>query len=274
MKTVELAGSGLSASRLGFGLSGLHHLVRSRKRQHLLSYAFDRGINYFDASPYYGHGLAERELGAFASSRREQVVIATKVGIQANPWLHQFPALMYSRLAVNAALRRVTRRTSFVVERTFDYRGASTVASLDRSLRALRTDYVDILYLHEPTLQRLTEPDRLFDTLLGLQSQGKVRHFGLAGNAQHCLAIKRRYPVQGCLVQLDAAPGRADLELFSAQFVPFQSSYGHFRDKNEPVAELLAAAVQTNREGVILFSTRRTSHIDEMIRLLSTLDPV
>jgi aryl-alcohol dehydrogenase-like predicted oxidoreductase len=273
MRTVELAGSGLSASRLGFGLSGLHHLVRSRNRQILLSSAFDAGITYFDTSPYYGHGLAERELGVFASGRRQSIVIATKFGIPANPWLTQFPLLMYSRLAADAALRRLTKRQTFAVKRNYDYRGTSAVASLNRSLRALRTDHVDILYLHDPTLERMTEPDRLFDTLQGLKSQGKVRFFGLAGSARDCLAIIHRYPAQHWLVQLDAAPGPVELELFSAQSVPFQSSYGHFRDKKEPIAGLLATSVRANRDGVILFSTRRPAHINAMVRLLSTLEP-
>jgi aryl-alcohol dehydrogenase-like predicted oxidoreductase len=274
MRIVELAGSSLSASRLGFGLSGLHHLVRSRNRQNLLSSAFDSGITYFDTSPYYGHGLAERELGMFASVRRHRVVIATKFGIAANPWLSQFPLLMYSRLASNAALRRLTKRHTFAVERNYDYRGTSAVASLNRSLRALRTDHVDILYLHDPTLDRLTEPDRLFDTLQGLRSQGKVRYFGLAGSARECLAIMRRYPIQDRLVQLDAAPGAGELELFSAQSIPFQSSYGHFRDKKEPIADLLATSVRANRNGVILFSTRRQAHISAMVQILSTLEPL
>jgi aryl-alcohol dehydrogenase-like predicted oxidoreductase len=274
MRTVELAGSGLSASRLGFGLSGLHHLVRSRNRQSLLSSAFDSGITYFDTSPYYGHGLAERELGMFASGRRQRVVIATKFGIPANPALGQFPLLMYSRLAANAAIRRLTKRKSFVVERNYDYRATSAAASLHNSLRALRTDHVDILYLHDPTLDRLTEPDRLFDTLHGLKSQGKVRYLGLAGSARDCLAIMRRYPSQDWLVQLDAAPGTGELGLFNAQSIPFQSSYGHFRDKREPIAHLLATSVRANRDGVILFSTRRPAHIGAMVQLLSTLEPV
>jgi aryl-alcohol dehydrogenase-like predicted oxidoreductase len=273
MRTVALAGSGLSASRLGFGLSGLHHLVRSRNRQNLLATAFDAGITYFDTSPYYGHGLAERELGAFANVRRDRIVIATKFGIPADPWLGQFPLLMYSRLGAGMALRRLTRRQSFGVKRNYDYRGTSAVKSLDRSLRALRTDHVDILYLHDPTLERMTEPDRLFDTLQALKSQGKVRFLGLAGSARDCLAIMRRYPAQHWLVQLDAAPGPVELELFSKQSLPFQSSYGHFRDKKEPIASLLAASVQANRDGVILFSTRRPAHISAMIRLLSTLEP-
>lgn len=274
MRTVELAGSSLCASRLGFGLSSLHHLLRSRNRQSLLSSAFDCGITYFDTSPYYGHGLAERELGKFASSRRQQVVIATKFGIAANPWLSQFPLLMYSRLVGNAALRRLTKRKTFAVERTYDYQGPSAVASLNRSLRALRTDHVDILYLHDPTLDRLYEPERLFDTLQALKSQGKVRYFGLAGSARDCLAIKRRYPLQDWLVQLDAAPGAGGLELFSTQSIPFQSSYGHFRDKKEPIANLLAASIRANRDGVILFSTRRPAHISAMVQLLSPLEPV
>src|ERR1700760_4905478 len=217
MRTVELAGPELSASRLGFGLSGLHHVFGSRNRQSLLSSALEGGINYFDTSPYYGHGLAERELGVFAASRRQQIVIATKVGIQADPWLNRFPTLMYSRLAVNAALRRITKRNEFAVRRTYDFRGTSTVSSIDRSLRALRTDHVDILYLHEPTLDRLTEPERLFDTLHALQSKGKVRYFGLAGSARNCRAILQRYPAQNCLLKLDAAPGDADMKSFGTQ---------------------------------------------------------
>jgi hypothetical protein len=181
---------------------------------------------------------------------------------------------MYSRLATNAALRRLTKRRHFAVAKNYDYRATSAVASLNRSLRALRTDHVDILYLHDPTLDRLTQPDRLFDTLQGLKSQGKVRYLGLAGSARDCLAIMRRYPVQDWLVQLDAAPGDGGLGLFSAQSIAFQSSYGHFRDRKDPIANLLATSVKANRNGVILFSTRRPAHIDSMVQLLSTLEPL
>src|ERR1700753_880826 len=113
MRTVELPGPRFCASRLGFGLSGLHHVFGSRSRQNLLSSALHSGINYFDTSPYYGHGMAERELGLFAGPRREQIVIATKAGIPANPWLNRSPMLMYSQLAANAALRRATGRGNF-----------------------------------------------------------------------------------------------------------------------------------------------------------------
>ena len=261
----------MSASRLGFGLSGLHHLLRSNDRQNLLSCALDRGITYFDTAPYYGHGLAERELGRFASGRRERVVIATKAGIEPDPLLRRFPALMYPRLAANLALRRLTGQKKFATARQLDYRGATTAASVERSLRALRSDYVDILYLHDPALDLLTEPDSLFETLQRLRASGKVRHFGLAGNACACLAILHRFPIAGCFLQLDAA--RDDLSLFSAQSIRIQGSYGHFRDKKEPLPKLLASALRANRDGVILFSTRTAAHVGEMVNLLSTLEP-
>jgi aryl-alcohol dehydrogenase-like predicted oxidoreductase len=272
MRTVALAGTTLSGSRLGFGLSGLHHVLRSKDRQDLLSCAVDHGIRYFDTSPFYGHGLAERELGLFATARRNQILIATKVGLQANPWLNRFPALMYPRLGVNAALRRLTKRDSFIVPRTYDYSGRHVVASVHHSLRALRTDRVEILYLHDPTLARLTEPDRLIDTLRGLQSAGKVRYFGLTGEVSNCMDILRHHPELGSLLQVDATAGSAPLDLLNAASIPFHGSYGHFRGASASVPQSLAAAIRTNRHGVILFSTRRAERVGAMVRLLSSME--
>ena len=271
MRTVALPGTSLLSSRLGFGLSGLHHLLRSKDRQNLLASALNHGITYFDTSPYYGHGVAERELGTFARGRRSGILLATKFGIQPNPWLQRFPMLMYSRLATNAALRRITRRQHFIANRR-DYSSRNAVASLESSLRALRTDHVDILYLHEPTLDQLTDPDRLFDTLHALQSSGKVRYFGLAGDAPECLAILRRHPGLDCLLQVNAACGREPWQLLKDASVPFQSSFGHFRGSQKSLSASLATAIGANAHGIILFSTRRATHIRSMVELLAGLE--
>ncbi|HEY2679103.1 MAG TPA: aldo/keto reductase [Steroidobacteraceae bacterium] len=273
MRTVKLAGTDLSCSRLGFGLSGLHHLLRSKDRQNLLSSALQGGITYFDSSPFYGHGLAERELGAFCDKQRGRILIASKFGIGANPWFNRFPLLMHSRLAANAALRRLTRHRSFVVAKRYDYGASSAIAALHRSLRALRTDHIDILYLHDPTLARLAEPESLFKALEDLRVSGKIRYFGLAGNVHDCLDILRRSPLAGCLLQVDAAPGNQELELLNASSVPFHSSYGHFRGTQGSIRDALAGAVIANREGVLLFSTRRAGRIGEMVQLLTSLEP-
>jgi aryl-alcohol dehydrogenase-like predicted oxidoreductase len=273
MRSLALQGTMLSSSRLGFGLSGLHHLRRSRDRQSLLSAAVDGGIRYFDTSPFYGHGLAERELGAFAQGRRDQLLIATKFGIPPDQWLSRFPALMYTRLAANAILRRVTRKSSFVIAKQYDYGAAAAVSSLNRSLRALRTDHVDILYLHDPTLARLSEPEPVLDALRGLQSAGKIRYFGLAGHPSDCVAIRNGHPGLAQVLQVDASGGTEDIVELNRQSIPFHSTYGHFRSREAGVRDALLAAIGVNREGVILFSTRRSSRIDAMIRLLDTVEP-
>jgi aryl-alcohol dehydrogenase-like predicted oxidoreductase len=272
MRTVALAGTRLSSSRLGFGLSGLHRVLRRRDRLALLAAAHETGITYFDTAPYYGHGLAENELGRFADGRRSQLLIATKFGIQPDPWLSRFPALMYARLAANASLRRVTRHEALAIRMRRDYTGSNAVKSLERSLRALRTDHVDILYLHEPTLALLGNAERLLDSLEGLQASGKVRCFGLSGGARDCLDIVRRYPHLGALMQVDAAQGAGDLKLLHESALAVHSSFGHFRGKRAPMIDLLAAAVGMNPHGVILFSTRSPQRIRAMAEALTTVE--
>jgi aryl-alcohol dehydrogenase-like predicted oxidoreductase len=271
MRTVALKGTGLSTARLGFGLSGLHHLLRRKDRQYLLASVLDSGISYFDTAPYYGHGLAERELGLFSKGQRRQILIATKFGLQPNPWFERFPYLMYARLAMNTVWHRASGR-QISMRRRFDYSGRNAVATLERSLRALRTDYVDILYLHEPTLDRLTEPESLTQSLRSLQSSGKVRYFGLAGNVGECRAIAERHTGLKGLLQLNAASGQEELETLNKASIPFHSSYGHFRNKTGPLSDLMASAVRANRDGVILFSTRRPERIRSMVKLLDALE--
>jgi aryl-alcohol dehydrogenase-like predicted oxidoreductase len=179
---------------------------------------------------------------------------------------------MYSRLASNAVLRRITRRKSFVVARKYDYGARSAAASLDRSLQALRTDHVDILYLHDPTLAQLTEPHLLFETLQDLQTAGKVRYFGLAGNIRECTAILDSQPELRCLLQVDASAGNEELEALNAASIPFHASYGHFRARRDSVPGALADATRANRQGVILFSTRNAPRIGAMARLLTSLE--
>jgi hypothetical protein len=272
MRSVALPGTDLSSSRLGFGLSGLHRVMRSENRQRLLATAYDCGITYFYTAPYYGHGIGECELGRFALGRRDQILIATKFGIEPNAWFRRYPPLMYSRLATNAMLRRATGRNEFLVKRREDFSAANAAKSLDRSLRALRTDYVDILYIHEPALERLVAADDLITTLQNLQSAGKIRYFGIAGKARDCLAILNRHPPLGRLLQVDAAAGNQELELLNAASIPFQVSFGHFRAKKDSMSRLLAAAIEVNRRGAVLFSTTRPGHISSMVDLLARME--
>lgn len=89
MRGVSLADGRLPSSRLGFGTSSLHHLKTQRERAALLAHCYERGIRHFDSAPLYGHEMAERELGRFIRGRRPDLVVATKFGIEPDPWMRR-----------------------------------------------------------------------------------------------------------------------------------------------------------------------------------------
>jgi aryl-alcohol dehydrogenase-like predicted oxidoreductase len=272
MRIVSLKGTSLSTSRLGFGTSGLHRILRSRRRQDLLAAAFDSGFRHFDTSPFYGHGIAECELGQFARGRRSELLIATKFGIKANPLLARFPWLMYARLALNAAQRRITRKNRLAITPARDHSPGEARASLERSLRVLRTDHVDIYFLHEPVNAQLRAGDELPTMLDRLRREGKARYIGLAGAARDCIEVVKRFPGMAQIMQIDAAPGQEELRLMREAGLACHVSFGHFRARNASMKSLLNTAFQHNQDGVVLYSTRHAMRVAETVALTSELE--
>lgn len=112
--------------------------------------AIDEGINYFDVSPYYGLTLAEERLGAALQGRRTNVILSTKCG----------------RYGVD----------------DFDFSQSRVAASLENSLRRLRTDYLDLLLAHDIEFGDLRQIiDETIPAMRRLQEQGKVRYVGITG---------------------------------------------------------------------------------------------
>ena len=111
----------------------------------------DLGINYLDTAPAYG--LSEQRLGEALSGRRNEVVLSTKVG------------------------------ESFEDGRsTYDFTTAGIRASVQRSLQQLRTDSIDLLFIHSDgdDMRILSETDAV-STLVALRDEGAVRAIGLSG---------------------------------------------------------------------------------------------
>lgn len=134
---------------LGFGAAPIGNLyaeVAEDDAQAALAQAWRRGIRYFDAAPFYGHGLSERRLGeAFAAWPRGEFAVSTKVG----------------RLIEADAARSAAINDGFAVSGSravFDYSRAGVRRSFEASLRRLRLDRIDILLLHD--VGRLTHGDR------------------------------------------------------------------------------------------------------------------
>jgi aryl-alcohol dehydrogenase-like predicted oxidoreductase len=238
----------------------------------LLAAAFDLGFRHFDTSPFYGHGIAERELGRFARRRRGDLLIATKFGITPNPVFARFPWLMYAQLSANAVQRRITKTNGLAVMPTRDYSAHAAQLSLERSLRALRSDHVDIFFVHDPKPASLGFSDELLTTLDRLRREGKARYVGVAGAAGDCIDVARLFPTMAQITQIDASAGTQEFTLLRKAGLSCHFSYGHFRDRSEPIESLLSDAMNHNQTGVILYSSRYLPRLAQVVAQLAHLE--
>lgn len=160
MKHFTLPGTTIDASNVVLGLMRILDLSDEEIRT-LVGTARDCGINFFDHADIYGgdHGC-ERRFGdavRFSPAEREQVFIQSKVGI-ANGY--------------------------------FDFSKEHILESVQESLKALRTDYLDVLLLHRP--DTLMEPEEVAEAFDILHSAGKVRHFGVSNQTPGQTELLRR----------------------------------------------------------------------------------
>jgi aryl-alcohol dehydrogenase-like predicted oxidoreductase len=165
--------SSIVTSRLGFGSSRLHRVAFQSQRTRLIHAALDLGVSHFDTSPLYGLGLGERALGIALGGRRGQVTIATKIGL--------YPRLDGGRtLARVVACKMVGRAFPLLGNPSSDFSRQRASLSLNESLSRLRTDYLDLLLVHEP-LMTSGEADTLLEWLCRLQEKGVIGRWGIAG---------------------------------------------------------------------------------------------
>ena len=118
----------------------------------LLHMAVDLGVDHFDTAEMYGLGLNERQLGAAFHDRRDKVFIATKFGPTMNPETKQ-------RGPVDGSPKNAVR-------------------ALEQSLRFLKTDHVDLWYLHRRDFTRPIE--ETVGAMADAVKAGKVRSIGLS----------------------------------------------------------------------------------------------
>jgi aryl-alcohol dehydrogenase-like predicted oxidoreductase len=150
-----LGRTGISVSEIGFGAWGIggrtvdqtsYGDTDDRTSLAALARARDNGITFFDTSAAYGNGHSEELIGAAFHACRDKVVLATKAGYES--W-----------------------------ERPPDFAPEAIVASTERSLRRLRTDYVDLLMLHNPPVDVLQSAD-VRKAFIKLLDSGKIRVWG------------------------------------------------------------------------------------------------
>ncbi|SOE79838.1 Predicted oxidoreductase [Streptomyces sp. OV198] len=154
MELRPLGSQGLTVSAQGLGLMGMSAFYGSTDEAESLATidrALELGVTLFDTAEIYGPFTNEQLLGKALTGRREQAVIATKTGIE---------------IGDDGAVTGLNGRPEYIRR------------ALDRSLRHLNTDYVDLYYLHR------VDPQVPIEDTVGAMGElvdaGKVRHIGLS----------------------------------------------------------------------------------------------
>ncbi|AII03419.1 MULTISPECIES: aldo/keto reductase [Rhodococcus] len=187
--------SPLLSSPLGFGTAPLGNMFRDipdAEASATVQAAWDQGIRYFDSAPFYGAGLAEIRLGeVLADHPREDFVLSTKVG---RVIFDEIEDPYDRQLGEKGGLFQHGRPNRMVN----DYTADATMRSIEDSLGRLKTDRLDIVWVHdiaqdfygdEWLQQYESARTGAFRVLTRLREEGVIKAWGLGVNRVEPLEI-------------------------------------------------------------------------------------
>ena len=146
----QLGASGLTVSTVGLGCNALGATVADQDVPGLVNAAVEAGITFFDTADTYSRGRSEQLLGRALGTRRDDVVIATKFGMDTR-------GLNGPDWGVRGSRRYIRK-------------------AVEGSLRRLGTDYIDLYQMHTPDPR--TPIEETLAALHELVTEGKVRYVG------------------------------------------------------------------------------------------------
>ena len=149
MEYTLIKGTGLKVSRVCLGTMTFGEQTPEDEAVRIVDCALERGVNFFDTADNYTGGRSEQILGKALEGKRENAVIATKVTNPRGPLPNQ-----------SGQGRK------------------HILQDIEESLRSLRTDYIDVYYLHHPDPE--TPAEEVIETMTGLVRSGKIRYYGLS----------------------------------------------------------------------------------------------
>ncbi|QJR11721.1 hypothetical protein DSM104443_02803 [Usitatibacter rugosus] len=303
MRYVPFGGTGIVVSALGFGCGPMGSRFGVRESRRALDAAFDDGITTFDTARSYGYGDAEGILGRFLEGKRDRVIVSTKFGIRASP---STPVKRFAKAVARQVFKVIpgARKLATPAVRSqmgaqFSSHGfsvAEMTSSVERSLAELRTDYIDVLFLHS-CAPNVALDDELFAALDELVRKGKVRCIGVASSAAAIAEMLRVRPqqvralqfLQNLSAQADARtiaalPGAAGSGRMAHQ--PFGGPEGVARLRealepmridsrlSTPLREKLASADPRLLADLALNSVVRNTGVDVAVCAMYTVDHI
>jgi aryl-alcohol dehydrogenase-like predicted oxidoreductase len=224
----RLGTSGLVVSAVGLGTNNLGMKLDEEQSRDVVHAALDAGITLFDTADIYGtpHGRSEEYLGAALKGRRDEVVLATKFGMN-------MEGLNGNDFGARGSRRYIVR-------------------AVEASLRRLETDYIDLYQMHEP--DPATPIDETLAALDDLVRAGKVRYLGnsnfagwqiadadwtaRAGNRTPFISAQNRYSLLQRGVEDEVVPACEQFGLGLLPFFPLDSGLlsGKYRRGETPAA--------------------------------------
>lgn len=160
----------------------------------IIHHAIDLGINFFDTADLYDKGTNEISLGKALKGKREQVMLATKVG---NQW------------RANGSGWDWNPRKEYILQ------------AIDKSLERLQTDHIDLYQLHGGTIE---DPmDETIEAFELLQQQGKIRYYGISSIRPNVIReYIKRSSISSVMMQyslLDRRPEETCLDLLKEKIL-------------------------------------------------------
>ena len=161
MKQVKFGKTGLMVPAV---VSGCMRFSNKTPREigAFIDHAVSLGINFFDHADIYAGGACEELFGEalekYSSAKREDLIIQSKCGI--------------------------------VIGKMFDFSKEHIIASVEGSLKRLKTDHLDVLLLHRP--DALVEPEEVAEAFDRLEESGKVRYFGVSNHKPMQIELLKR----------------------------------------------------------------------------------
>ena len=274
MEYKKLGYSDLQISRIGFGCMSLSPDKEEESIQ-MIHRAIELGINYFDTADLYNNGMNETLLGKALKTKRNKVIIATKVGNQ---------------LRADGSGWDWNPNKEYIIKAVED--------SLDR----LQTDHIDLYQLHGGTID---DPiDEVIEAFELLKQNGKIRYYGISSIRPNVI---REYASRSNIVSVmtqyslcDRRPEESILDLLKEKNIgvlsrgalaqgllvnkPAKEYIGHSKDAIAAAAQMvqgIAVTTQTAAQTAILFVLQHPaitaavvgmSRMEQLLEIAATTD--
>jgi D-threo-aldose 1-dehydrogenase len=148
--------------------------VADEEAHRVVEVAWQAGIRFFDTAPLYGHGLAEKRLGAVLRTKpRKEFVLATKVGRLLRAGAPPDPTQSYKGLPP--------------LNPVFDFTYDGVMRSVEESLERLGLDHVDVLHIHDPDAHFEEALSGAYRALDQLRREGSIKAVGAGMNQAEML---------------------------------------------------------------------------------------